>query len=109
MGLRAELTREIRHAEGRIGKGQPVANVLLARDRRLSPLGRYLVALRAGRPALAERFLRGAVKQHQACPLYKPAASAFLPDDLYPSAVSGEPRGVLMTSAAAPIGDFTSN
>jgi hypothetical protein len=83
-GLRRELTAEVRLAEERIGAGQPIAKVLCAKSRRLSPLGRYIVARRVGRAALADRFRDGAVAQHHACPLYRHASRGLLPAAAYP-------------------------
>jgi hypothetical protein len=85
--LRAELQGEIRLAEGRVAAGQPIACVLAAECRRLSPLGRYIVAHRAGRPVLALRFLDGAVEQHRSCPLYLAASAGLLPPGRYPTVV----------------------
>jgi hypothetical protein len=90
-GLHDELAGEILHAERQIESGQSVGKVLLSRSRRLSPLGRYIVAHRAGRAALAKRFLHGAAEQHRACPLYRQASSGLLPAGCYPVPVSGEP------------------
>lgn len=88
--LRNELSAEVKLAEGRVGAGRSIGKVLNAPSRRLSPLGRYIVARRAGRVALAQRFLPGAVQQHRACPLYRQAAKGLLPDESYPSTESVE-------------------
>jgi hypothetical protein len=82
--LRDELRTEIRLAAARIGQGESVEAVLLSRTRSLSPLGRYIVAVRSGRPDLAERFRRQAHEQHQSCPLYRHACVKFLPRKAYP-------------------------
>jgi hypothetical protein len=88
--LRRELKAEVDHAEGRIASGQGVARVLLSKDRRLSPLGRFIVAQRAGRPVLARRFVSEAGDQHRACPLYRDASKKFLPEGVYPVAESSK-------------------
>lgn len=85
LGLRAELAGEVAYAEDRVAQGEPIARVLLTRNRRVSPLGRYIVARRAGRPALANRFVGGALDQHRACPLYRRACAELLPDGSYPN------------------------
>jgi hypothetical protein len=92
-GLRSELANEVRRAEGRIVAGQSAARVVLSRSRKLSPLGRYIVAVRAGRPALARRFLHGVAEQHRSCPLYQLAYTTFLPAETYPVPGPSEPPG----------------
>ncbi len=84
LGLNGELAEEVRYAEDRVARGEAVARVLLSRNRRVSPLGRYIVARRAGRPVLANRFVQGALDQHRACPLYRRACAEWLPDGAYP-------------------------
>ena len=83
--LRLELKREVRRAEGLVSRGRPLAAVVHARDSRLSPLGLYITAQRAGRPDLAERLRFGAVEQHNCCPLYRAASLPLLPAELYPA------------------------
>jgi hypothetical protein len=83
--LERELGREVVRAERLITKGRPIEVVLGEEDARLSPLGRYLVASRAGRPDLAVRFEVGAVLQHRSCPLYRTASLPFLPAERYPT------------------------
>jgi len=82
--LRTELAREVKLAEERIGSGQAIGRVLLAPSGRLSPLGRFIVAQRAGRSALARRFASEAADQHRACPLYREASRRLLPPGVYP-------------------------
>ena len=82
--LRAELSAEVRYAEDRISAGGSVARVLSSNSRRLSPLGRYVVAQRAGRPALAGRYRHDAAVQHESCPLYRQACKEILPASAYP-------------------------
>ena len=86
--LRRELAAEIRHAESRIGSGQRISRVLLSKSPRLSPLGRFIVAHRAGRTALAQRFVADLVEQHRACPLYRDASLEFISPEVYPVVVS---------------------
>jgi hypothetical protein len=82
--LKAELKREIVAAERSIRQGQEIASYLSHVTRGLSSLGAYIVARRAGRDDLAERFATGAVAQHRSCPLYRPASLAFIPAEFYP-------------------------
>lgn len=89
--LRAELLREIRRAERSIRLGRPTGDVLASRNPRLSPLGRYIVARRALRADLAERWSREAFDQHRSCPLYRNACLDFLSLDEYPSETEGRP------------------
>jgi hypothetical protein len=81
--LRAELTREIGRAERAIRRGGAIQNVLKPGNRRLSPLGSYITALRADRADLADRFAGAAALQHQSCPLYRLASSALIPAECY--------------------------
>ncbi len=83
-GLHLELKAEIRQAEGRIRRGEPMETVLRSRSRSLSPLGRFIVAYRAGRIDLAERFRARAQEQHGSCPLYRLACQSLLPGEAYP-------------------------
>jgi hypothetical protein len=82
--LRAELTREVRFGERSIEQGTQVETVLGRNSRRLSALGSYILATRAGRDDLAERFAAAAAAQHQSCPLYRLASMSLLPAELYP-------------------------
>jgi hypothetical protein len=82
--LRSELTREVRVAERSIRRDREIRPGLLAENRRLSPLGCYIAALRAGRADLARRFAAAAAEQHRSCPLYRSASLSLLPADLYP-------------------------
>jgi hypothetical protein len=82
--LRAELRGEVRSAERRICRGDAIDTVFVSRGSRISPLGCYIVAVRAGCDDLAERFRVEAVKQHRSCPLYRQASLALLPVERYP-------------------------
>jgi hypothetical protein len=82
--LRSELKREVRLAERLILRGREIAVVLSVDDGRLSPLGCLIVARRAGRPDLADRFAAAAAAQNRSCPLYRLACGLLLPADLYP-------------------------
>lgn len=84
--LRSELAREVKLAEERIGSGQAIGRVLAERSGRISPLGRFIVAQRAGRLALARRFATDAADQHRSCPLYREASRRLLAPGLYPVA-----------------------
>jgi hypothetical protein len=83
-GLHKELAGEIEFAEDRVVAGQAIRKVLTSHSSRLSPLGRYIVAQRAGRVVLSNRFLDDAVCQHQGCPLYRQASQGLLPMGVYP-------------------------
>ena len=92
--LHDELAGEVRKAEERIEQGEPIVKILLSRSRRLSPLGRYIAAHRAGRPALANRFRQAAWEQHRSCPLYRRASAGLLSEGVYPIAT---PRDLATT------------
>ena len=82
--LRAELKREIGLAERSIRRGVGISTVLKRKSHRLSPLGCFLVAQRAGRPDLAGCFAAAAADQHRSCPLYRTASLALVPAEFYP-------------------------
>jgi hypothetical protein len=81
--LRSELNREVSRAERLMRRGSEICEVL-KEEGRISPLGCLIVALRAGRADLADRFTVSAAAQHRACPLYQRASISLLPTDLYP-------------------------
>jgi hypothetical protein len=83
-GLRAELRAEVRSAEGRIRAGESTVEGLMGGVKRPSPLACYIVARRVGSDELAERLRPAAARQHQSCPLYRPASLPLLPPELYP-------------------------
>jgi hypothetical protein len=82
--LRSELKREVGAAERSIRQGREIGSVLARKNRRLSSLGAYILARRAGRNDLAERFAAAAAAQHRSCPLYRAASLAFIPNEFYP-------------------------
>jgi len=82
--LRMELQDEVRHAEDLVTQGESISVVLTAKSRSLSPLGRYIVAYRAGRLDLAGRCRSSAQAQHRSCPLYRHASRELLPRKAYP-------------------------
>jgi hypothetical protein len=82
--LYSELKREVRLAERYIQADEGIRPTALAPNSKLSPLGCYIAAQRAGLPELAERFATAAARQHGSCPLYRPASISLLPADLYP-------------------------
>ena len=98
--LRSALSGEVTRAEQVIGSGQAVDRVLGASGSRLSPLGRFIVAHRAGRPALVRRFAGEAAEQYLACPLYREACRRLLPLDAYPIA---EPEGAAKAYPNPPV------
>ena len=77
--LTAELKREIRRAERAIRRGERIRSIVNLENRRLSPLGCYLVAQRFGRSDLAESVQHAAASQQRSCPLYRTASLAFIP------------------------------
>jgi hypothetical protein len=83
-GLRAELRTEVRAAQRLISRGESFDTVLLSPNKRLSPLSRYIIAMRAGHVELGERFRHEAAQQHRSCPLYRSASRPLLPPGLYP-------------------------
>lgn len=92
--LRRELDEEVRRAERRAHRGEDLEAILRSRSRQLSPLGRFVLAHRAGRPDLAEPFRAAAQEQHRSCPLYRDACRDLLPAGAYP--------GVDVPSGATP-------
>lgn len=96
--LHVELAGEVRRAEGLIKAGQPIVLVLNSRNRRLSPLSRFIVAQRAGRAALASRYRREAVAQHRSCPLYRQASAGLLAADSYPVGLEDKPTTLKLPS-----------
>ncbi len=104
--LRDELVGEIDYAERKIERGDPPARILTTRTRRLSPLGRFIIAHRVGRSVLANRFHQAALEQHRACPLYRQACSSLLPEGLYPGPASRS-APVPFSPASAAIGIST--
>jgi hypothetical protein len=77
--LTTELKREVRRAERSIREGEGIRSVVSRDNPRLSPLGCYIVAQRAGRSDLAELVQPAAASQQRSCPLYRTASLAFLP------------------------------
>lgn len=83
--LRCELSRELRLADRVIGEKGKIGIMTLPVNKRISPLGYYIAAQRAGIPELADRFAAAAAEQHRSCPLYQYASIPFLSADLYPA------------------------
>ena len=81
--LRDELKREVVRAERMIRRGRDISEVLET-GKRISPLGCFIVAVRAGRHELANCFAQAAAAQNRACPLCRIASLALLPTELYP-------------------------
>jgi hypothetical protein len=82
--LKKELRLELYWSNKRIRGGASIKAVLSAHPATLSPLGRYIIAVRAGEPALAELFRPEAREQHRVCPLYRHACHGLLPCEHYP-------------------------
>ncbi len=89
--LRGELKREIARAERLIKRGRDIREVL-ATAGRISPLGCFIVAIRAEREELANSFAEAAGAQHRACPLCREASDALLARDHYPVATPFAPH-----------------
>ena len=77
--LRSELRREVRRAERLIHRGNDIDALLSVQDGRLSALGCFIVATRAGRTDLADSFADAAAFQHRSCPLYQSASLSLVP------------------------------
>jgi hypothetical protein len=86
--LAAELRAEVARGERRIRRGAAPEQVLSVAIPSLSPLSCFIVASRARRPDLVERFLEGAQRQDRGCPLYRLASRGLLPAKSYPEAPS---------------------
>ncbi len=82
--LRREIQAEIRLGRRRLRSGVELDALFAEGRRKISPLGYFALAVRAGRPDLAQRFRGAAHAQHQACPLYRQAVAGLIPADLYP-------------------------
>ena len=63
--------------------GTSTCALIRRHDLRISPLGLYITALRAGRADFAQRLRFAAIQQHNYCPLYRPASLALIPAALY--------------------------
>jgi hypothetical protein len=95
--LRAELRLEIRLAERRVRRGSDLEEVV-SEGRNLSPLACYIVAHRAARFGIAERFQSSAEDQHWSCPLYREASLPWLSFDTYP--IKGSSVGLRFSQPA---------
>jgi len=83
--LRRELLAELRTIRVRVRHGQPLGRLLLRGGHGLSPLGRYVFAVRAGRDDLAASLRQEALRQHRSCPLYRLACRRLLAGADYPA------------------------
>ena len=102
--LRIALKREVRRAERAIERGRDISVVLTVNNGKLSDLGCYLVARRAGRDDLAVRFAAAAIEQHRFCPLYRSACLPLIPCEDYPvgiSDVAHEPKNSAISAKFA--------
>ncbi len=79
--LKAELEREVRRAERAIRKDGGIRSMIAVKNRGVSPLGLYIVALRAARADVAESLRAAAALQHRSCPLYRAASLGLFPAD----------------------------
>lgn len=85
--LRSELRAELRLMRLRCSLGASVESQVLHGGRGLSPLGRYIAAVRIDRFDLAADLRDDALRQHHGCPLYQQACRGLLPKDRYPVAI----------------------
>ena len=99
--LRRELLGELRRIKVLARRGLPLDRVLRLDGPDLSPLGRYVAAVRAGRHELAKALREEALQQHRSCPLYQLACRDLLPEGSYPAAFSQIPLSPLPAGAAA--------
>ena len=102
--LRRELNQELRKAEKLHRRGLSLAQILRNPSRSLSALGRYLIAVRHDHAEFASELRPAAQAQHEACPLYREAASGLIAADLYPL-----PLEISRVSSAMPRGSFNWN
>jgi hypothetical protein len=89
--LRGELKREIARAERSVKRGRDIREVLAAGGR-ISPLGSFIVAVRAGLDEVANSFASAAAAQHRACPLCREATRALIEGGQYPVGVPFAPH-----------------
>jgi hypothetical protein len=82
--LRSEIKAEMTYARKRFLSGISTTKILTDAADRLSPLGRYILAYRAGLFEMAERIRPDAERQHRACPLYQAACKGLIDDSVYP-------------------------
>ena len=92
--LRSELRKEVRRAEKRCREGETLSQVLRLPGKYLSPLGCYIVAIRAKSPSLAARFHADALAQHRSCPLYRAASLSLIDASEYPGRQPAGGRGI---------------
>lgn len=88
--LKDELCGEVQRAERLVGQGSAIEDILLEESRSLSPLGRFIAALRAGRYDLAEQLFQDAAHQHRSCPLYRQASRFLVSPEQYPVEASAD-------------------
>lgn len=99
--LQSELCDEIRRIDEQVEDEKPLEAVLRKKSRKVSALARYLVAIREGRPDLAELFRIDAEEQHAGCPLYRRACLELFPEAPYP--VVDLVPGIPMTRRFGPV------
>jgi hypothetical protein len=83
-GLHKELAQELKWLQAQLEMGLTLEQALALPTTRMTPMGRYIAAHRAGCLDLAETFRQDAHRQHLACPLYRHACTPFLPKGSYP-------------------------
>jgi hypothetical protein len=85
--LRRELKDELRTIRSRCSRGRSLESQVIHGGKGLSPLGRYVAAIRSGHLDLAAALRKDALGQHEGCPLYRLACRGMLPESQYPVAV----------------------
>jgi hypothetical protein len=93
--LKKELRGELRYAMDLASHGRSLEAIMRSPSASISPLGRYILAHRAGRGDLKEELLAAASEQHRACPLYRQACAELLsgPDYPVPDVIPGWDAG----------------
>lgn len=90
--LRNELREELERVDDLLTTGKTLERILRTPSRKLSPLGRYVVAIRQGRTDLAKGFRGEAREQMTVCPLYQAAlVDLITPEDSPLSGRSASP------------------
>jgi hypothetical protein len=85
--LRCELRDELRYASAlrrRHGSLETIVSSQGKHTKSISPLGRFIIAHRAGRADLMDRVRSEACDQHWSCPLYRQACASWLAPGAYP-------------------------
>jgi hypothetical protein len=82
--LRRELRGELKRIRRAVRRGVLLETLVHEPCEDASPLAHYIAFVRAGRLELAQAVKTWALRQHEACPLYRHAAEALLSTPSYP-------------------------